>query len=56
MITASSLGFRSAALTLLNRPAVVANMYLTQMWASRAETEEAGLQFRCGSAPLRNLL
>src|SRR5436190_15744891 len=48
MNTASSLGFRAAALTFLNRPAVVAVTFsgLTQMWASTAETEEAGLQFR----------
>jgi hypothetical protein len=52
MNTASSLGFRAAALTFLNRPAVVAVIFsgLTQMWASTAETEEAGLQFRDGGA------
>jgi hypothetical protein len=45
MITASSLGFREAALIFLNRPRVVALFSgLTQMWASRRKTEEARSQ------------
>jgi hypothetical protein len=47
MITASSLGFREAALIFLNRPRVVAVFSgLTQMWASLRKTEEARSQIR----------
>jgi hypothetical protein len=47
--TASSLGFRAAALTFLNRPAVVADACagLRQMWEQRPENGRGGLTNSC---------